>query len=98
MPSVLLKPGRTKSIQRRHPWIFSGAIGSVVGDPQPGATVDVCAPDGTRLAAGAYSPRSQIAVRVWSFEPDQTIDRNWFGERLDRALDARASNQFRSMV
>jgi 23S rRNA (cytosine1962-C5)-methyltransferase len=69
MPAVTLKPGRETSVARRHPWIFSGAIAGVDGNPEPGATVEVRAPEGTPLALGAYSPRSQIAVRIWTFDP-----------------------------
>jgi 23S rRNA (cytosine1962-C5)-methyltransferase len=92
MPSVILKPDRLKSIERRHPWIFSGAIQKIDGDPQPhpGETVLICAPDGTPLASGAYSPQSQIAVRVWTFDPNESVDPNFFRARLERALQARS--------
>ena len=91
MPSVTLKSGREKSILRRHPWIFSGAIDRVEGDPQSGETVEVCAPDGTRLAWGAFSPQSQIAIRVWTFDPREHVSPAWFRERLSRALATRSS-------
>ena len=38
-PQIILKPGREKSLRRRHPWMFSGAVVEVRGDPRPGATV-----------------------------------------------------------
>jgi 23S rRNA (cytosine1962-C5)-methyltransferase len=86
---VTLKPGRTTSLQRRHPWIFSGAIDAIDGAPQPGETVQVRAADGTALALGAYSPRSQIAVRVWTFDPTEPVSPALFRTRLSRALAAR---------
>jgi 23S rRNA (cytosine1962-C5)-methyltransferase len=97
-PSLVLKPGREKSIARRHPWIFSGAVARVEGggDPQPGETVAVCAADGAPLALAAYSPHSQIAARIWSFNPADTIDPNFLRARLQAALAARgpiANNQ-----
>ena len=85
---VRLKPGREKSLRLRHPWVFSGAIASVDGDPPAGATVELRADDGTRLAVGAWSPRSQIRARVWSFEP-ANIDAAFFEERVKRAIAAR---------
>ena len=89
MPSVILKPKREKSLLNRHPWVFSGAIVRVDGDPRPGDTVDVLAGDGRWLARGAYSPRSQIRVRVWSFDPAEAIDTGFFETRLRQALDLR---------
>jgi 23S rRNA (cytosine1962-C5)-methyltransferase len=86
--AVRLKPGREKSLRLRHPWIFSGAIASVEGEPSPGATVEVRADDGTRLAVAAWSPRSQIRARVWSFEP-ATIDASFFDARVLQAIDTR---------
>jgi 23S rRNA G2069 N7-methylase RlmK/C1962 C5-methylase RlmI len=67
--SVHLKPGREKSLIRRHPWVFSGAIQSVGGDPLPGETVEIYDNQGNFLARGAYSPDSQIRVRVWTWIP-----------------------------
>ena len=91
MDSLFLKPGRDKSLLRYHPWIFSGAIERVIGDPQPGATVTVCAADGTPLALAAFSPASQIAARVWSFNPEEAIDASFFQRRLQRSLASRSS-------
>ncbi len=91
MPSVFLKPGREKSVQRRHPWIFSGAIARVEGDPQSGETVVVHASDGTPLASGAYSPQSQIAARVWTFDPTEPVDPAFLRSRLERAFAWRHS-------
>jgi 23S rRNA (cytosine1962-C5)-methyltransferase len=91
MSSVTLKPGREKSLLRRHPWIFSGAIEKVEGDPASGETVEVRAADGTPIAAGAYSPQSQIAVRVWTFDPAESVSPLFFRARLTRAFNARQS-------
>ena len=87
---VTLKPGREKSLLRRHPWIFAGAIAGVEGNPGVGDTVIVRSADGTPLGAGGYSPRSQIAVRLWSFDPDESIDAGFFRRRLASALAARS--------
>ncbi len=59
---VTLRPGRDKPVRQRHPWVFSGAIATVTGDPLPGAMVEVTAADGAWLARGMFSPASQIVV------------------------------------
>ncbi|MEJ2166600.1 MAG: class I SAM-dependent methyltransferase [Desulfobacterales bacterium] len=89
MPSIVLKAHAGKSILRRHPWIFSGAIAAVRGSPQTGETVDILTSDGLRYARGAYSPHSQIRVRVWSFDPDADISADFFRSRLQQACAAR---------
>lgn len=89
MLTLRLKKGREKSLQNRHPWVFSGAIDAVGGPIAPGATVDVLSSSGTRLGAGAYSPHSQIAVRMWSFSPEEEISPDFFRDRISRAVLAR---------
>ena len=88
-PSLVVRAGREKSLHRRHPWIYSGAIERVDGAPGSGDTVDVRAHDGAFLAKAAYSPSSQIRARVWSFAPE-TIDAAWFARRVRAAVEARA--------
>ena len=89
LPSVTLKAGREKSLTQRHPWIFSGAIERVDGEPASGDTVAVRARDGAVVATAAYSPSSQIRARVWAFAP-AAIDAAWFAQRVRAAVDARA--------
>ncbi|WP_127958174.1 23S rRNA (cytosine(1962)-C(5))-methyltransferase RlmI [Serratia microhaemolytica] len=82
---LLLTKGREKSLLRRHPWIFSGAVLRVEGKPLAGETIDICDSQGKWLARGAYSPQSQIAARVWSFQADEEIDTAFFVGKLTRA-------------
>jgi len=67
MPRLILKPGREKSVLRRHPWIFSGAIESVDDTLRPGETTAIYSNQMEFLGFGAFSPSSQIRCRVWSF-------------------------------
>ncbi|MCB1746076.1 MAG: class I SAM-dependent rRNA methyltransferase [Gammaproteobacteria bacterium] len=90
MKRVVLKLGRDKSLRRRHPWVFSGAVARVDGGPQPGETVEVVAADGAFLGRGAYSPRSQIRVRILSFDPAVAVDEALIASRLQHALAYRA--------
>jgi 23S rRNA (cytosine1962-C5)-methyltransferase len=89
MPTITLKPGREKSLLRRHPWIFSGAIARLDGNPGSGETVDVLAADGQFLAHAAFSPISQIRARVWSFDPSESIDADFFRRRIEAAITSR---------
>ncbi|WP_081908837.1 class I SAM-dependent rRNA methyltransferase [Ferriphaselus sp. R-1] len=89
VPALILKEGRERSLQRRHPWIFSGAVEHVEGAPASGDTVAVCDAAGGLLAWAAYNPQSQMVARVWSFEASETIAANFFRRRIERALATR---------
>ena len=92
MAIVWLKPGREKSVLRRHPWIYSGAVSRVEGVDEErgiGVTVDIVNSRGDFLARGAYSPNSQIRVRIWSWDPEEVVDEEFFRERLTKAVAAR---------
>jgi 23S rRNA (cytosine1962-C5)-methyltransferase len=78
-----LKPGRGESVRRRHPWVFSGAIAAESGDGSDGIA-EVVDAQGTALARGAWSPRSQIVARLWTFN-DRAPDLALFRERFDAA-------------
>jgi 23S rRNA (cytosine1962-C5)-methyltransferase len=89
MASVILKPQREKTLLRRHPWIFSGAIAKIHGSPQPGETVDILASDGKWYGWGAFSPHSQITVRVWTFNREEEVSPSLFRSRIQRAVESR---------
>lgn len=86
MSSITVKIERDKSMLRRHPWIFEGAIEKTEGRMHSGDTVDVLASDGTWLAKAAFSPESQIRARVWSFTKSEAIDNVFFKRKLELAL------------
>jgi 23S rRNA (cytosine1962-C5)-methyltransferase len=86
---ISLNNGREKSLLRKHPWIFSKAINKIKGKPMLGDTVDVFDSKGNWLAKGAYSPESQIRVRVWSFKEHQEIDYDFFVGRIQSAQKRR---------
>jgi len=66
-PRWLLQAGREKLLQRRHPWIFSGAVERIEGNPASGETVQVCDTQGGFLTWAAYNSQSKICARVWSW-------------------------------
>ncbi len=82
---LVLAKGREKSLLRRHPWVFSGAIAHVEGKANSGETVDVVDSKGNWLARAAWSPSSQIRARVWTFDAGENIDIDFFVRRLQRA-------------
>jgi 23S rRNA (cytosine1962-C5)-methyltransferase len=88
-PCITLKADREKSLLRRHPWIFSGAVEYIDGAPASGDTVPVHDAAGNFLAWAAYNPDSQITARVWSWNEKEVIDQAFFRSRLTNALAAR---------
>lgn len=85
---IIINQGREKAILRQHPWIFSGAIQRTEGNPSPGDIVTVVAQDGRFLARGYWNPKSQIQVRILTWQ-DEEIDEAWWKRMLQRAIDAR---------
>jgi 23S rRNA (cytosine1962-C5)-methyltransferase len=90
MNKLILKPGREKSLKRRHPWVFSGAVARVEGDPAIGDTIEVRSGEGEFLAVAAYSPHSQIRARAWDWK-ERAIDGGFFRERIERAAASRSA-------
>jgi 23S rRNA (cytosine1962-C5)-methyltransferase len=89
MQRVTLGPGREKLLRRRHPWIFAGAIARAPDLDEIGATVEILGSDGRSIGVGAWSPRSQIRVRVWSFDAPAAIDRDFLAARIARSIARR---------
>ena len=98
MKSIRLREGKERSLLRRHPWVFDGAVAS--GSADAGETVRIEAHDGRFLAWAAFSPRSKIRARVWSFDESQRIDASFFIAKIAIATVTRGrfdiqSNGFR---
>lgn len=89
MNKIILNEGREKSLLRRHPWVFSGAIKRVEGSPTGGDTVQIYSAQGAFLAYAAYNAHSQIAARVWSWDAEQGIDADFFRKKITHALALR---------
>ena len=88
MERGFLRSGRERAVERRHPWVFSGAVERVEGSPALGGTVEVCDHDGRRLGYGSWSPASQIRVRMLSFgaggPPDANSIRGLVASSIER--------------
>ena len=85
---IILNAGREKSLLRRHPWVFSGAIHHMDEEPASGSTVDLLSSNGQFLARASYSPHSQIRARVWTFD-DESVDGDFFRKRIRASLATR---------
>jgi 23S rRNA (cytosine1962-C5)-methyltransferase len=95
--AIVIKKGREKPILQQHPWIFSGAIDSVQGNPPPGDIVTVKAQDGRFLARGYWNPKSQIQVRILTWQ-DEDINDDWWRKMLKRAIDARLNDEIYGLL
>jgi len=89
MATIVLKPGKQRPVQQRHPWIFSGAIARVQGYVGRGDVVDVCDASGEWLARGTWSSGSQIRARLFTWQASETLDQELIRRRLMRAIEAR---------
>lgn len=91
MTSITLKAKADKAVSRRHPWIFSGAIARVDGQPARGDTVEVFSSDGQWQARAAFSPQSQIRARIWTWEEGEAVDSAFFRSRLTQSIQRRSN-------
>jgi 23S rRNA (cytosine1962-C5)-methyltransferase len=86
---VILKQGRQKSVMNRHPWIFSGAIERLEGEPSDGDVVDVWDSHARFVARGIINRKSQITVRILTWNQNEMIDPDFWRKRLQRAIEGR---------
>jgi 23S rRNA (cytosine1962-C5)-methyltransferase len=91
MNELVLQPGRDRSVRRRHPWVLSGAVGSVGDGAEAGDVVRVLSAEGEVLGCGDYSPRSNIRVRMlWQGKDELPVD--LVSQRIAAAIARRAAN------
>ena len=88
-PRVIIKPKRALPFFSHHPWVFGGAVLRLEGEIQPGDEVAVYTHDGTFIAWGLFNPHSQIRVRLYSWNEEQRIDRDFWSRQLDSAFRIR---------
>lgn len=96
MIEVVLKKGREKSLLKRHPWVYDSAIARVSEKPASGELVKVTAHDSRFLAWAAWSPKSMIRARCWSFRKEDVVNAAWFEAKLRQAIAARAGLEARA--
>ena len=86
---LFLKPERDRSVRQRHPWIFTGAVGRITGEPESGETLLVRSAAGEALGFAAYSPTSKIVARMWNWNPEENIDETFFRRVIRNSIDRR---------
>ncbi len=87
--TVLLKRGREKPVRNRHPWIFSGAVNRIDGDVDDGDLVRVSDHTGSFLALGTINRRSQIVVRLLTWDDTEEVNAGFWRRRLEQAVAGR---------
>lgn len=89
LPLIVLKPGRDRAIRQGHPWLFSGAVASVTGRPEPGDIVLAVTHDHEPLALGFLNTRCDIRFRKLSDRIDQPVDASFWARRIRSAAALR---------
>jgi len=84
-----IKENRTGPVLGRHPWVFSGALMEMPEGLEPGTPVRLLSERGRYLGSGYFNSYSQIAVRIWSHDEHERVDRTFFVRRILRALELR---------
>lgn len=88
--TLILKPGKERSLQRRHPWLYAQAIAKVRGHPVSGETVRIESHEGRFLARAAFSPASTLRARAWTFDESEPVDAALLAARVQAAVARRA--------
>ena len=88
---LILHPGKERSLFKRHPWLFDTSVAHLDGHARSGDTVVVADSHGKPLAKAAFSPQSKIRARIWSFDPEVSIDHAFFKRRVAEAVARRAT-------
>ena len=91
MARIVLKPGKEKSLLRRHPWVYASAVARVEGAAASGETIEVRSADGRFLAWAAYSPASTIRARAWSFAEGDPVTAERLAARVQAAVERRVA-------
>src|SRR5205085_7726934 len=88
-PRVILQPKRARPFYGRHPWVYAGAISAVEGSPADGDEVDLVSSESQFIARGLFNSQSKIRVRLYSWDADQSLDRDFFRRKLEAAIALR---------
>lgn len=96
MLSAIIKNDSARTLRYKHPWLFSGAIRKLEGSPESGETLEVRSEDGDILGYGSYSPKSKIAIRMWSFSQKEKLDEELIRKRITDAVSCRLKSNLLS--
>ncbi len=91
MKKIILNKGKDKAAWQLHPWIFSGAISSTVGNPINGDVVSVYNQADEFIAYGIFNGNSRVAVRLLEWDPQKEINEDWWRLRVRKSVNNRLS-------
>src|ERR1700709_1026081 len=91
MFDVILKKGKEKAVLHRHPWVFSGAIERVKGNPENGDIVRLLDAKAGFMAYGFYNDQSRVALRLLEWDEKVDVDERWFREKVAVAVASRSN-------
>lgn len=89
MYSLRLKKGKEKAVKQLHPWVFSGAIDQLKGQPGNGDIVMVTDSNDNTLAYGFFNGQSRVAVRLLEWNLETEINENWWRKKIRKAVKYR---------
>ncbi|WP_140938582.1 class I SAM-dependent rRNA methyltransferase [Sphingobacterium lumbrici] len=89
MKKVILNKGKDKAAWQLHPWVFSGAVNKVIGQPQNGDVVSVYNNEDEFIAFGIYNNTSRVAVRLLEWHPNREVNEEWWRNRVRNAVHSR---------
>lgn len=90
MVEIKLKKGKEKAVLQRHPWVFSGALEKIKGNPENGDVVKLYSAGNEFLAYGYFNAQSRVAVRLLEWDENVQIDEAWYAQKINKAIEARA--------
>ncbi len=91
LPNIIIKPRRALPFFSRHPWVFAGAIGKYAKKLEVGTEVLVVSNEGKPIARGLFNPASQIKIRLYSWDVNRPLDKEFWKERMESAIALRRS-------
>jgi 23S rRNA (cytosine1962-C5)-methyltransferase len=86
---VVLQPRRARPFYGRHPWVYPGAISTIEGNPADGDEVDLLSYERSFVARGLFNSQSKIRVRLYSWSPDEPLDKSFFRKKIESAIRLR---------
>lgn len=89
MYSIKLKKGKEKAVRQLHPWVFSGAIDQIKGNPANGDVVMVTDSNNDFLAYGFFNDKSRVAVRLLEWNLETEINEDWWRQKIRKAVKSR---------
>lgn len=90
MVEIKLKKGKEKAVLQRHPWVFSGALEKIKGNPSNGDVVKVISAGNDFLAYGYFNNQSRVAIRLLEWDENNIINEDWYAQKIHAAINSRA--------